>query len=241
MRVAVAALAFVCSIAAVAQTPAQPGCDRVAYEISRGQYSRALAQLSGIPAAGRSEADQANLRGLALMLMGDSAKAIESFDLALELQPSLAVARMNRAITRLRAGDYARASADLDPLVRDAASPLRAQAAYHQALALDALGRPAEAEAMLDRALSVKPDLDEALLCAGVLRERRGDLEGAGRAYKSYLDRHPDSLVAMLRFGLTAQRSGHLPAARTWLGRVIARAPESPEAVEARKVLEMWE
>ena len=98
-----------------------------------------------------------------------------------------------------------------------------------------------EAERSLDRALAIDPQYDAALLTVGALREARGDFQGAGKAYKQFLDRHPDSLEAMLRFGVAAQRAGRTDVAAKYLGAVIARAPTSPEATEARKYLVMWE
>jgi Flp pilus assembly protein TadD len=63
---------------------------------------------------------------------------------------------------------------------------LRATAAYHNGLALDRLGRAADAETWLGRALTLDPALGAALLYTGILRERRGELQGAGRAYLDY-------------------------------------------------------
>jgi len=174
-------------------------------------------------------------------MKGDNAKALASFDAALELQPSLAEARFNRALALLRTGDAAKASPDFEKIFADPSSPLRADAAFHNGLALDRLGRAADAETWLGRALALDPKLDAALLYIGMLRERRGDLQGAGRAYLDYLKAHPDSVAAMLRFGVSAQRAGRTGVARNYLQRVIDKAPESAEAVEARKFLVMWE
>ena len=220
---------------------APSSCDRVVQAILHGQYSRALAQLDGVPTAGRTEAERANLRGLALMLGGDAKKSIDDFNVALELQPSMSEAHLNRGVAFLRLGDYVHASRDFETIWSDPKSSLRARAAYHDALALDALHRAADAETWINRALETDPSLDDALLFSAVLRERRGDLDGAGKAYKSYLDRHPDSIIAMLRFALTAQRAGFSDTARKYLQQVVAAAPSSSEAEEARKFLVMWE
>lgn len=209
--------------------------------ILQGQYDAALRQLDGAKSSGASPADVENLRGLALLMKGEPSKALASFDAALKLQPALAEARFNRAVALLRLGQYAKASPELEAVWADERSALRAEAAYHNALALDRLRKPADAETWLGRALALDPKLDAALLYTGMLRERRGDLQGAGRAYLDYLKAHPDSIVAMLRFGMSAQRAGKPATARTYLERVIAAAPESPEAVEARKFLVMWE
>lgn len=175
------------------------------------------------------------------MMAGDLTKALASFNEALKLDATLEQARLNRGVALLRAGQTAKAIADLEPLANDEHSLVRADAAYHLAIALDRLGRPADAETWLDRAIKLDNGLDAALLYAGMLRERRGDLQGAGRAYLDYLKAHPDSTVALLRFGISAQKAGRFDTAKSYLQRVIALAPQSSEAVEARKFLVMWE
>jgi tetratricopeptide (TPR) repeat protein len=193
------------------------------------------------PACERPPALVANERGLAQMLGGDLAKALASFDEALKLDPTLEQARLNRAITLLRSGQLAKAKSEFEALANDEHSLVRADAAYHLGLALDRLGRPAEAETWIERAMKLDNELDAALLYAGMLRERRGDLQGAGRAYLAYLQKHPDSTTALLRFGVSAQRAGSIETAKSYLQRVIALAPASAEAIEARKWLVMWE
>lgn len=211
------------------------------WEITHGQYARALTQLDGAPTNGGTEASRANLRGLTRMLAGDAKRAITDFDTALELEPNMFEARFNRAVALLKTGEYARASKELET-VWSGASPLRARAAYHDALALDAMGKAADAEAWLARALEADPQLDDALFYSGVLYERRGDLQAAGRAYKTYIDRHPDSIGARLRFGVCAQRAGEIDVAKTYFYWVLKSAPaDSPEAIEASKFLVMWE
>lgn len=225
----------------IAATASSGICDRSVAYILQGRYGDALLQLEGARSAGAAPADVENLRGLALMLGGDLPKALASFDRALELDPNLSEARLNRGIALLRSGADAKASAELERVAADETSKLRADAAYHNAIALDRLGRPADADAWLDRALKLDPKLDAALLYAGMLRERRGDLQGAGRAYLDYLKLHPDSPAALLRFGLSAQKAGRADVAKSYLQRVIALAPRSSEAVEAQKYLVLWE
>lgn len=215
-------------------------CDRSVYYILRGQYDAALKQLEGAKTSGASPAAVENLRGLALLMKGDAAKAIAAFDRALAIEP-LPEARLNRGLALLQLSKFNEASAEFAQVYADEKSTIRADAAYHNAIALDRLGKNAEAETWLDRALALNAKLDAALLYAGMLRERRGDLQGAGRAYLEYLKLHPDSVTAMLRFGISAQRAGSADTARSYLQRVIQIAPQSPEAVEARKYLVLWD
>jgi tetratricopeptide (TPR) repeat protein len=224
-----------------AHTTRESACDRSVYYILRGQYDAALRQLDGAKASGGSPAAVENLRGLALLMKGDAAKALAAFDAALKLEPTLSEARLNRGLALLHLGRFADSSTELQKAYADETSPLRADAAYHNAIALDRLGKPKEAEEWLDRALKLNGKLDAALLYAGMLRERRGDLQGAGRAYLDYLKTHPDSAVALLRFGVSAQKAGSAEVAKSYLQRVIQVAPDSTEAIEARKYLVLWE
>jgi tetratricopeptide (TPR) repeat protein len=172
------------------------------------------------------------------MMRGDSAGAVKAFDRALELDDDLIEARFNRAVALLKVGDLKKAAAEFDSIPE---GDLRAQASYHRAIALDRLGDTARAEVALDDALGHDPKFAPALLHRGLIRERRGELEPAAREYLAYLKLHPDSVAAMLRVGVVAQRAGRNDVAIPWLRRVIEKAPRSPEAIEARKFLVMWE
>ena len=182
------------------------------------------------------------LRGVALMLDGDTRKAIAVFDAIIAAEPDLVEARFNRGVALLKQGDSGGAATVFDKIaVDEKAGALRASASYHHALALDRLRRAAEAEVSLDRALALDPSFDSARLLLGSIRERRGQFEGAARMYLEYLRRNPDSALAALRLGVCAQRSGRPDVAVTYLRRAIEKAPLSPEATEARKFLVMWE
>ena len=182
------------------------------------------------------------LRGLALMLDGNPEKAVEVFDAVIAREPDLVEARFNRGVALLKAGDHARAAAAFAAIARDeSAGPLRASAAYHQALTLQRAGRSADAETWLERSLSLDPTFDSSRLLLGSLRETRGDVEGAAKAYLEYLKTNPNSSLAALRLARCAQRAGRTDVALTYLRRVIGQAPRSAEAAEARKFLVMWE
>jgi tetratricopeptide (TPR) repeat protein len=224
-----------------ADAASSPACDRSVQQILRGNYDAALRQLNGAKTSGGAPAEVENLRGLALLLDGETAKALASFEKALALQPTLEAARFNRALALLRNREYAKAAADLEKVYADEHSALRADAAYHLGIANDRMGRATEAETWLDRALKLDEKLDAALLYVGMLRERRGDLQSAGRAYLDYLARYPQSAAALLRFGISAQKAGRIDVAKTYFQRAITAAPNSHEAIEARKFLVMWE
>jgi tetratricopeptide (TPR) repeat protein len=188
-----------------------------------------------------SAAGRENMRGFALLMTGKTREAVAAFDRALELDPKETAAAFNRGVALLKLGEHRKAADQFAGIAADESSSYRAAAAYHRAIALDRLSLPAEAEQWLDRALAFDAKYDAALLYKGLLRERRGDSQGAGRAYLDYLKVHPDSTIALLRFGVSAVRAGRPDAARSYLQRVVALAPASDEAAEARKFLVMWE
>lgn len=175
------------------------------------------------------------------MMAGDYKRALAAFAGAVKMQPSLTEAKFNRGVAMLRSGDAAGAAAEFAAIEKLEKSSLRAPAAYHHALALDRMGKSKDAESRLDLAVALDPAFDAALLYSGVLRERRGAVDAAARNYLAYLERHPESVTAMLRLGVSAHRAGRTDVALPYLRKVIDKAPHSPEAVEARKFLVMWE
>lgn len=218
-----------------------PACDRAAYDLARGDYAAALRQLEGVRAAGSSTAANENMRGLAMMLTGDTKGSLAVFDAVIAANPSMIEARFNRAVALLKLGENAKASTEFEAIAFDEHNLLRASAAYHDALALDRMNRAADALVWADRAIALDNQFDAAFLLSGVLHERAGQIEAAARSYHTYLERHPDSTAALLRFGICAQRAGRLDVARAYLQKVIKLAPESTDAAEARKFLVMWE
>lgn len=181
------------------------------------------------------------MRGLAMMLAGDPKGAIAVFDAVIAAEPSMIEARFNRAVALLKLGENAKASMEFEKIAFDEHNLLRASAAYHDALALDRLNRTADALVWADRAVALDQNFDAAHLLCGALHERAGQVEAAARSYHTYLERHPDSTAALLRFGICAQRANRLDLARTYLQKVIKLAPDSTDAAEARKYLVMWE
>ncbi|MGH9457706.1 MAG: tetratricopeptide repeat protein [Thermoanaerobaculia bacterium] len=214
-----------------------PSCSPAARYLAHGDTERALQALAGL-SGGSAE----NLRGLALLVENDAAGALRAFERASGEDPEAVEPRINAAVALLRLDRPADAGAILDDLAgRELSPPLAYSVAYHRALAARMQGRLDEALAWSDRALEADPDSADALLLSGTLLERMGRYERAGRRYKDYLGRHPGSIVAMLRFGVVAHRAGHRELAQKYLREVSLRAPDSREAVEARKFLLMWE
>lgn len=136
---------------------------------------------------------------------------------------------------------YDDAARDFEQVMARENHPLRASAAFHRAICDESAGRRSAAVANLEIALAVDPDLIDAHLYIGIILEKQGDCEAAGRQYLEVLSRRPGSLTAMLRFGICAHRKGFEDTAISYLRRVVEAAPASPEAMEAQKYLVMLE
>lgn len=243
-RVATAAVLLFLTSGAPVAAEDRPTSDQPwtagAYHLARGNYQDALASLSGAIPDRTSSAAALNVRGIAEMMNGQYANALDSFRLALETDPTLIEARFNRGVTWLRMRKFDRAAGEFSQ-VWDNGTQLKAAAAFHHALADDGAGKPEQAAKWLEKALTADASFDDARLYLGVIRENQGELQAAGRAYHDYLARHPESVVVRLRFGITSLAAGNIETAKKYLKDVVTMAPGSPEAVEANKFLVMWE
>jgi len=217
-----------------------PDCSIGAAYLARGDFDRALKSLAGVQAGKGTQGEQ-NTKGLALLFSGREAEAIVIFDALVASDPTFVEARFNRAVALLRSRKYDAAAKDFGQVMTLENHPLRASAAFHRAICDESAGRRPDAIANLNIAVAVDPDLIDAHLYLGIVLEKQGDCEAAGRQYQEVLSRRPDSLTAMLRFGICAHRKGFKDTAISYLRRVVEAAPGSPEAMEAEKYLVMLE
>ena len=226
----------------VSQTAAAETCHPGVYQLARGDFAAALKSLSGAVRNDSTDASLLNSRGVAELLNRKPVEAIETFTRVLKLDPGFHEARFNRGVANLNLERFDNAAAEFEAVARDASDEsLKARAAYHRALVAQAGKKFDDAEGWLRKALTLDASLAEANLYLGTLLERKGDFQAAGKAYREYLTLHPESPIALLRFGLAAHRAGYAEVATTHLRRVIQVAPSSVEAAEARKFLVMWE
>ena len=119
------------------------GCRRLVDPGAKGPAGRAAARLAD---------------GLSLAWQGDYDGAITAFDQAIELQPRLSFAYLNRGLTYQRRGEIDRAIADLDRAVRYA--PNAARGYYNRSLLLRQRGDTRRASADEGRAIDLDARYD---------------------------------------------------------------------------------
>jgi tetratricopeptide (TPR) repeat protein len=217
-----------------------PECNLGAYYLSRGMYPEALRALSGVKSNAKGEADERNLKGVALLLAGKPADAAQLFDKLRHDDPTFVEARLNLAVAWIKLKRFADASTLLDAVYQESAA-LKATAAFHHAIADDGRGDLPSAEIWIRRAVEADPSLYDANLYLGSILEREKRFEDAGKQYQTYLQKYPESVVATLRFGVSALRAGFRETGVKYLRRVVELSPRSPEAIEAQKYLVLWE
>lgn len=127
-----------------------------------------------------------NLWGLVLFRQGNPDAAIERYQQALRIRPGFVLAVYNWGDALLAKGDAAGAIEKYAEVIAlDQATNFRTpQALTHWGMALRALNRPQEAEAMLRRAIAADRAYADAYNALGELLRDRSDIAGARDAFE---------------------------------------------------------
>ena len=147
---------------------------------------------------------------VALRFMGRPDDAVLVLDEAEAVRPGDPMTLLARGIALLHAGNYEQARAAFT----DYAARLRSDARpapeyyYYAGLNLAVLGELSEADALVSAGLEDYSDSAPLLLLAGVISERRGDLDNADRAYRQALDEDGSIAQAHKNLGDVAYRRG---------------------------------
>jgi serine/threonine protein kinase/Flp pilus assembly protein TadD len=178
-------------------------------------------------------------RGYVLGRAGKREQARDDFTAALDRDPGFVLARVNRGLTRLELKEYAAALDDFDAAVRLG----RDDAFLHagRGMALEALGRPAEAEAAFTAAFARADGL------AAAVRARLGWSYGfalaprlpeqAARAFDAVLRDDPRQPQALYGRAMLAAERGELAEANGFADRAVAADPTWLDARRCRALV----
>ena len=199
----------------------------------QGRYLEAAGDFSACVACGPEYAWSHFNRALALARAGRLLDAKVSYDRALELDPDLVEARVDRALVELELDRTEEALADL----RTAVAAGRREPGVLSALGetLSRLGRRDEAEAMFRDLLTSHPDNVVVRVARGMTRLDR-DPPGARQDFTDALDKDPRNALAhygMARLTRTSDPQGalkHLDAA-------LESDPHLVDAVQLRALV----
>jgi Flp pilus assembly protein TadD len=178
-----------------------------------------------------------NLIGMAELQKGDNARAIESFNKALMLAPKYSDARNNRAAAYVQLGQYAMAETDFLSVLADDTYANRAGVYFNLGSLYFARGNLAGAEENLRRATRGAGPV-EAYFMLGEVEEKLGKSAAAESSYREAMSRAPERADIILGLAKFLVAHGRRDEARTLLHRIIELAPNSPEARQARTMVE---
>ncbi|MEM1340694.1 MAG: tetratricopeptide repeat protein [Pseudomonadota bacterium] len=129
----------------------------------------------------------------ARLASGDGAGALRFAQTLVADNPDALAFRFALAATESATGDLVAAERSFRGLIED--EPQTQQAWIGLIRVLNGLGRPEDAEAALQEALSVLPEALDLLWAQATLRERAGDIDGAIEIYELMYDRAPGAQV----------------------------------------------
>lgn len=215
----------------VSLVPADPAGIRLLAqtELDAKRPAAALAALQRAPDA--SDGPTMDLLGRVLTAMGDEPAALQAFGRAAGAAPDDAAILQHLGLSQLQQGDSAAAAATLDRSFSLQPSLLAAG----EALVIAALnvGGLEQADAALARLRASAGPTEGVGVLAGMVRMRRGDLDGAQAALTAALRAFPASVDARLTLARVLVAQGRRPAALTLLGELAAREPANMRVLNA--------
>jgi len=199
----------------------------------QGRYLEAAGDFSACVASGPEYAWSHFNRALALAQAGRLLDAKVSYDRALELDPDLIEARVDRALVELELNQTEQALADLRTAVAAGRREPGVLAALGETLAR--LGRRDEAEAMFRDLLSGRPDDVVAHVARGMSR-LHFDPSGARQDFTAALTTDPRNALA--HYGMARlSRASDPPAAVKHLDAALESDPHLVDAVQLRALV----
>lgn len=205
---------------------------QVVQSLQRGQLAEAEQALRGLLQAEPGNFAALQLLGVVLLERGEPQRALQQFDRAVRVDPSVASLFYNRgnafsALQRLEeaAASY-QAAIDLNPQL--------AEAHYNRGNTLRALDRRDEALASYGQAVALRPGLFQAHNNIGSLLHELGRLPEALASFDRALASRPGYIEALQNRGLVLLDLKHWDAALASFDRALALDPGLADALANR-------
>ena len=162
--------------------------------------------------------------GFLALARGDPRKAEDWFRRSIAVNPALADSRRGLTLALLRQGQVERAITEAQAWEQksgeqDPAAKYLLAAIYHE------IGRPSEAERILDQILAKSPDFSGAVVLQGIVKLELGKVPEAAQLLQRAIDRLPGSPWARLGLAVVQRTRGQLDASRTELEKIVKEQP----------------
>jgi tetratricopeptide (TPR) repeat protein len=203
------------------------------FRLYRGLEPVSSGALAGIPVDElQASIDAADT----LLASADYPRAIAAYRAILAKAPALTSLHLRVGEAQRLGGDYDGAIATLGAIVPP--DPLVPEAARELGITWMQKGDVAKAEAVMTAAAAEPGASRETVLAFGDVLQAKGDAAGAAKWYERASRLDPSWPRPVLKLGLLSANQGDSAAARTRFERVIAMEPDSPEATQARTILD---
>jgi type IV pilus assembly protein PilF len=205
----------------------------------RGNYNIALSETRLALNDDSTYAPAHNMQGLVYMSLREEAPARAAFERALSLEPANSETLNNYGW--FLCNQEADATRGLDMLLRaakDTRYPTPEKAYLSAGLCMRRLGRNAEAEENLRRAVLIRPDLINALINLAAIAYDRGAYKEAEiyiQRYSRIASPSLDSLVLCVKIGRAMNDRSSEESCQQQLRRLHPEAPQTRELTEGRK------
>lgn len=199
----------------------------------RGNFAVALAETRAAVSEDSGYAAAYNMQALVYMELREDAAAREAFAKALSIQPNNPEVMNNYGWFLCLRNDPDRGLDLMRRAAQDNFYPTPEKAYLSAGLCLRRLGRDAEAEESLRRAVLIRPDLIGALYNLAIITFERGDMKTADGYLARYMRLTPQPPLAALVIGVKIARANKDGGAeQSFLQQMRRRFPDAPEARE---------
>ena len=202
---------------------------------ARGNFSVALAETRLAIKDDPTYMQAYNMQGLVFMELREDVMARQSFDQALRLQPNNAEVLNNFGWFLCTRNDTARAIDLLQRAASDSMYPTPEKAMLSTGLCYRRMGKNAEAEEYLRRAVLIRPDLIGALYNLALITYERGAFQEAENYLNRYM-RIATPAVDGLVLGVKVARAMRDKAAEdSYMQQLRRRYPDAPQMRELER------
>ena len=230
-----------------AETDLAPNLDQIEAKMDGGQYESARQSLEQVVAEDEVNAEAHFMLGLTYFNLEDYAKARESFQRALELDPDRAAAiHHNLGALAYQTGDMETALSEFQAALES--DPDDADTHYQLGATYLVLAFPsgamepdsemvAKAEAQFTRALELADEKPEARIGLANIHLVRGEMDEAISLLEGVLEDYPEMREALFALGRAYLTKGEMDKAEATLERFLETDPPSIWAEQAQTML----
>jgi type IV pilus assembly protein PilF len=202
---------------------------------ARGNYAVALSETRLAVKDDPTYMPAYNMQGLVYMELREDVMARQAFDQALRLQPTSSEALNNFGWFLCTRNDTTRAIEMLQRAAADATNPTPEKVLLSTGLCYRRMGKNAEAEQYLRRAVLIRPDLIGALYNLALITYERGAMQDA----ENYLNRYTRMATPALEglvLGVNVARAMKDKAAEdSYMQQLRRRYPDAPQTRELER------